>query len=146
MDLSVTLLVSIKLIIDNWTKLILKVYDLDDCTESEYTTTARQQIYAVKTKKPGQVHDDDEEVFEKDDFEDYSQTISNYLNSIENQQQQPQQAIEFSFVNPWNREPLQSMNSLDLDEYRQGWERKRKINKTFHFQNPPEIVGSPRGE
>ena len=102
-------------------KRLLKVYDLDDddaCTESEYT--ARQQIYAFKTKKRGKVHDDDEEVFEEDDFEDYSQTISNYLNSIEDQQQQPQHqhATEFSFINPWNREPLQSLNSLDLDEYR----------------------------
>ena len=100
--------------------LILKVYDLDDCTESEYTT-ARQQSHIVKNKKRGQVWDDEEEVFEKDDFEDYSQTISNYLNSIENQQQEQQQqqhVTEFSFVNPWNREPLQSLNSLDLDEYR----------------------------
>ena len=98
---------------------ILKVYDLDDCSQSQYKTVS-QQIYAVKNKKLGQVQDDDEEVFENDDFEDYSQTISNYLNSIENQQQQEQQQhnIEFSFVNPWNREPLQSLNSLDLDEYR----------------------------
>ena len=100
-------------------------------------------MYAVGNKKRGQVHDDDEEVFEKDYFEDYSQTISNYLNSIENQQQQPQQAIEFSFVNPWNREPLQSLNSLDLDEYRQGCGEEEK---DFHFQNSAEIVGTPRGE
>ena len=140
MDLSVTLLVSIKLIIDNWTKLILKVYDLDDCTESEYTT-ARQQIYPVRTKRRGQVHDDDEEVFEKDDFEDYSQTISNYLNSIENQQKQPQQAIEFSFVNPWNREPLQSINSLDLDEYRQGWGEEEKDKQDLSFS---ELTGDCR--
>ena len=102
------------------TKVILQVYDLDDCTESSEYTSASQQISAVKNKKQGQVYDDEEEVFEKDDFEDYSQTISNYLNSIENQQQQQQQhtVTDFSFVNPWNREPLQSLNSLDLDEYR----------------------------
>ena len=99
-------------------KLILKVYDHDDCTEPEYSTV-RQKSYVVKNKKRGQVCDDEEEVFESEDFEDYSQTISNYLNSIENQQQQQQQDVsEFSFVNPWNREPLQSLNSLDLDEYR----------------------------
>ena len=93
--------------------MILQVYDLDDCTESSEYTSASQQISAVKNKKQGQVYDDEEEVFEKDDFEDYSQTLSNYLNS--NQQQQ---TGEFSLVNPWNREPLQSLNSLDLDEYR----------------------------
>ena len=92
--------------------MFLKVYDLGDCID--YKTVMKHSAKNKKIINLDQVQDDEEEVFEKDEFDDYSQTISNYLNSLENQQP----VAEFDFVNPWAREPLQPMSSLDLDEYR----------------------------
>ena len=54
----------------NLNYILRKIYDLDDCTECQEarTTTRYESLNQVN------IQDDDEEVFEKEDFEDYDQS------------------------------------------------------------------------
>ena len=90
--------------------ILRKIYDLDDCTECQEarTTTRYESLNQVN------IQDDEEEVFEKEDFEDYDQSMSNLVLSS-------REEVGFVFVNPWSRDTLgtrESVISLDLEEYR----------------------------
>lgn len=106
--------------------MLFKIYDFDECTE--YKVAPKPSSPSKNQKIAKHVQDDDEEVFEKEDYDDYNQTISNFLmNSVENHQPKQQNVGGFVLVHPWPREQRDTINSLDLDEYR--WDLLRGIEK-----------------
>ena len=93
-------------------EILPQIYDLDDSTEYREVRRSVSSTKNNRYENPVNVRDDEEEVFEKDDFEDYNQTVRNFLmNSREEQE----------VVAGWPRDPLgrrESVSSLDLEEYR----------------------------
>ena len=61
-----------------------------------------------------ELSDDSEEVFEKDEYQDYDQAVTHYLDEL--QAQSPKQKT-FA-IEPWISEPLKSSSSMEFDDFR----------------------------
>ena len=106
---------------------------LSECSESQVNSNQEKTFYQdiyhqnktiphskvvnFKEESDFVLFDDGNEVLEEcEDFDDYGETVSEYLNDLENSYSLNQ--AEEDLVGPWSREPLKPVNSLDLDEYR----------------------------
>ena len=81
------------------------------------------KVVMFKEESDFLLYDDGEEVLEDvNEFDDYGQAVSEYLNELD--YTQSCNNADENHVGPWAREPLKQVNSLDLDEYRWGLENK----------------------